>query len=186
MLPFNAFIENRKWKRENLQRGFTLIELVVVIGIIAILAVILIATLNPFEQFHKAQDARRKSDLAQIQKALESYYQDFGRYPATSADYKIVSNENGTGVTKDWGSNWSPYMQIIPEDNDGKYYVYNVSADGQSYWLYASIDRYLNDLQSCYNLGTTGNNTYACGNVPTNQTCGGVCTYGVSSSNVSP
>ena len=45
------------------------------------------------EQFKKADDTKRKSDLAQIQRALEAYYQDFGMYPddnnATST-YKIV------------------------------------------------------------------------------------------------
>ena len=51
--------------------GFTLIELLVVISIIGILATLLIANIGGVRE--RARDARRKSDLNQIQKALELY-----------------------------------------------------------------------------------------------------------------
>ena len=56
--------------------GFTLVELITAIGVLAILVSTVIAVINPLEQFNKAQDAKRKADLAQIQRALEVYYQD--------------------------------------------------------------------------------------------------------------
>lgn len=173
---------NYELRITNKARGFTLIELVVVIGILAVLSVFVVTTLNPYEQFLKAQDARRKSDLSQIQKALEGYYQDNGSYPSASPEYKILTNEGGGGGTvKDWGENWNPYMQIIPSDRNDRQYIYNASADGQSYWLYTSLERGAKDPQAC-------NSGLVCTNVPANVTCGSsaICNYGVSSPNVSP
>lgn len=53
--------------------GFTLIELLVVVGVIGILAYVLIAVINPVAQLQKGRDLQRKSDLKQIQSALEHY-----------------------------------------------------------------------------------------------------------------
>ncbi|HVT01056.1 MAG TPA: type II secretion system protein [Patescibacteria group bacterium] len=159
--------------------GFTLIELVVSIGILAIFSTFLVAVLNPFEQFKKAADTQRKSDLAQIQRGLEAYYQDFGKYPDASSN-KIVYNSSALN----WGSSWAPYMDVLPKDDaSGKNYAYAVSGDKQSYWLYASLDRGTHDPQAC-------NNGAACTSLSLNgmsgTACGGTCNYGVSSPNVSP
>ena len=92
----------------NNSRGFTLIELIVVIGIIALVATATIAVLNPFGQFQKARDARIKSDLSQLQKALETYYQDKGGYPSSTSEYKIL---DGT-TTINWGSSKILYSEV--------------------------------------------------------------------------
>lgn len=63
-------------------RGFTLIELLVVIAIIGILSSVVLASLNGARK--KGRDARRVSDLKQIQLALELYYDANSSYPATS------------------------------------------------------------------------------------------------------
>lgn len=47
-------------------KGFTLIEILIVIGLIAILAAITVIALNPGDNFAKARDARRQSDVTQI------------------------------------------------------------------------------------------------------------------------
>jgi general secretion pathway protein G len=62
-------------------RGFTLIELLVVIAIIGILSAVVLASLNGARK--KGRDARRISDLKQIQLALEMYYDFSGtnEYP---------------------------------------------------------------------------------------------------------
>jgi len=179
----------------HLDRGFTMIELIVSIGILAILSVFLITTLNPYEQYLKSQDARRKSDLAQIQKALEVYYQDNGRYPYSTGGtgdattrFRII---DAGGVTKNWGDSWTPYIQIIPKDTGKRTYFYVVSSTGQSYWLYASLQRGNKDPQSCFEKGTVQNDNETCTNVPVNRYCDlaidiAKCNYGVSSSNESP
>jgi prepilin-type N-terminal cleavage/methylation domain-containing protein len=60
-------------------RGFTLIELLVVIAIIGVLSSVVLASLNSARI--KARDARRISDMHQVQTALELYYNDNKGYP---------------------------------------------------------------------------------------------------------
>ncbi len=69
---------------KNNKKGFTLIELLVVIAIIGILSSVVLASLNSARQ--KSRDARRISDIKQIQLALELYFDSNAAYPtATSA-----------------------------------------------------------------------------------------------------
>ncbi len=153
-----------------------------------------LTAVNPMEQFRKAQDSKRKSDLAQIQRALEAYYQDFGRYPAHTVEGTNPFTINlGTGAENDaivWGSTWSPYLDILPADpNSSKFYTYWSGDTGnQSYRLYASFDRGSRDPDTC-----AGGNM--CPGVPLQHgtsdpiTCGldaEVCNYGVTSPNISP
>ncbi len=160
--------------------GFTLIELLIVITVIGILAGGVIVIVNPVVQIQKAQDAKRKTSLAQIQKALEVYYQDNRTYPPNPSvtDYRIKDLD---GNPVDWGNEWMPYMGNLPKDpSSSKNYVYY--SNGQTYYLYASLDRGANDPQACHSDGTS------CDNVPGSASCGesAICNYGVSSSNVSP
>ncbi|MCX7589436.1 MAG: type II secretion system GspH family protein [Patescibacteria group bacterium] len=57
-------------------RGFTLVELLVVIALIAVLAVAVILTLNPAELLKQGRDSTRISDLANINSALSYYVSD--------------------------------------------------------------------------------------------------------------
>jgi prepilin-type N-terminal cleavage/methylation domain-containing protein len=63
------------------KQGFTLVELLVVIAIIGLLSTLSIVALNNARM--RARDAVRIADVKQIQTALELYYTDVGRYPAT-------------------------------------------------------------------------------------------------------
>lgn len=164
------------------QSGFTLLELIIVIGILSIFSIGAIAVINPVAQFQKANDARRKSDLSQIQKGLEGYYQDNGKYPADNApsDYRIKGLD---GNVVSWGVSWQPYMDVLPKDpSSSKKYIYYVSSDGQAYFLYASLDM-ISDPQAC-------NRGAVCPSLSSNgipdTACGGTCNFGLSSPNVSP
>lgn len=161
----------RNFNRKFSSSGFTLIEVLIVIAVIGIMAAGLVAVLNPMAQIQKANDAKRKSDLNQIQKALEAYYNDYGKYPLNlSGDYRIKGLD---GNSVSWGNPWAPYMGTLPKDpSSSRKYVY--CSSGQSYYLYSSLERG-GSITANYCGGST-----ICGSgVPT-------CNYGVSSSNVSP
>jgi len=170
--------------------GFTLIELITVIGVLGVLSAIILAVVNPVEQFNKSQDSKRKGDLAQIERALEIYYNDFHRYPPVYQGSNIneISTDGTSNTAVGWGESWSPYMDVLPIDpRAAKSYAYWSDATGQSYALYASLDRGGNDPQAC-NGGGPCTGTIGTGIGATNITCGANvdCTYGITSSNISP
>ncbi|MEI6345770.1 MAG: prepilin-type N-terminal cleavage/methylation domain-containing protein [bacterium] len=74
------FIQHKNQQANAGQKAFTLIELLVVIAIIGILSSVVLASLNTARA--KGRDARRVSDIKQIQLALELYAdQNLGKYP---------------------------------------------------------------------------------------------------------
>ncbi len=75
--------------------GFTLIELLVVIGILGVLAAALVATIDPFEQLKKADDAKIKNISVEFQTALVRYYTTHGSFPWNDAN-SIAANTNPT------------------------------------------------------------------------------------------
>lgn len=166
------------------ESGITLVELLVVIALISFLAGGIIMIFNPKAQIGKANDAKRKADLVQLQRALETYYQDYGRYPDNAGDYTI--DDSGS---MPWGGSWPSYMSKLPEDPSSptRTYVYyspngGSCSNNQCYYLYASLER-ASDPQAC-------NGGAVCTSVGANglgaNVCVGICNYGVTSTNVTP
>lgn len=79
------------------QKGFTIVELLIVIVVIAILAAITIVAYNGIQQ--RARDAQRLADITSIAKALEVYKAQYGRYPDpvgnSTGGWEVSSNPNG-------------------------------------------------------------------------------------------
>ncbi|OIO20560.1 MAG: hypothetical protein AUJ23_00125, partial [Candidatus Magasanikbacteria bacterium CG1_02_32_51] len=69
------------------KKGFTLIELLVVIAIIGVLSTLAVVALGSARQ--KANDAKRLSDMKQVQTALELYYTDHNAYPTSTTAMSI-------------------------------------------------------------------------------------------------
>ncbi len=68
-----------KKKKDLLERGLTLIEILISLSTIAILVSVIF--FSAFEQVAKGRDAQRKAELAKLQKTLEDYYNDNNCYP---------------------------------------------------------------------------------------------------------
>ena len=96
-------------KFSSLKRGFSLIELLVVIVIIGILSSFLLANFVGARQ--KGRDTVRKSDLRQMQSALEFYRADKGGYPDSSSVFSTCGGE-----FKDTSSTYVVYLKKIPCD----------------------------------------------------------------------
>ncbi len=160
-------------------KGFTMIEIIIVISLISLLALVVLQIVNPITQLQKANDAKRKSDLAQIQRGLELYYQDNGSYPVSTGTYTI------TGAS--WGNAWGSYIAKLPKDpaTSGRNYVYYSPSGNQSYYLYASLERGTNDPNTC-NSGGAGICSSLSANSIAATACGGTCNYGVTSPNATP
>nr|MBI5456080.1 prepilin-type N-terminal cleavage/methylation domain-containing protein [Candidatus Levybacteria bacterium] len=128
---------NNKLISKNI-KGFTLIELLIVVAIIGVLATLLMANFIGVRQ--RARDVQRKSDLRQIQSALEIYRSDQGIYPLTGGFPAC-----GSPLAYGTAPNQVTYMTKIPCDPLGGSYTYT-SASGVSYTLYTCLEN-LNDSQ---------------------------------------
>lgn len=96
------------------KRGFTIIELIVVIAIIAVLATVVITSVNKY--MAKARDSRRIADANSIVKALQIYYADTGSYPF-AYDY----GENSPADPYCWGG--GPDCSYVDQNGNGIYFL---------------------------------------------------------------
>jgi len=91
-----------------MKKGFTIIELLVVVSVIAILSGISLSVLNSKGVRAKARDSQRIGDLKQIQTALELYFTDNRSYPPESGSWVNVSSLTGELVPG--------YINALPVD----------------------------------------------------------------------
>lgn len=111
--------------------GFTLIELLVVIAIIGILSTLAVVSLNTARE--RARDAKRVSDIKQMQTSLELYYSDKNGYPA--GDALVLGGASATILSENNGFAASGagviYMGQVPSNPtpNGKNYFYTSYTD---------------------------------------------------------
>jgi prepilin-type N-terminal cleavage/methylation domain-containing protein len=95
--------------------GFTLMEMLVVIAIIGILAAVVFAALGSSRI--KANDAKRVSNLKDIEAALAWYYSVEGAYPSTSGSWRSQCSNWGGYAATDVIPGLAPtYIASIPAD----------------------------------------------------------------------
>ena len=132
----------------NKQRGFTIIELVVVISIIGILITISIIAFNASRS--KARDAIRLTDIQQLSIALEYYYDNNKR---TYPECGYVCDFNTNWQSGCLGEALKPYITTLPRDplkkSSGGYcysshYHYNVGNKQDVFLTFFMEDANLN------------------------------------------
>jgi type IV pilus assembly protein PilA len=115
-----------------MKRGFTLIEVLLVVGIIAILAAIVIVAINPGRQIGGSRNSQRKADVHTILNAVYQYYVDNGSLPSaiSSAETEICkTNASSCSSLIDLSvlTADEKYLPSIPTDPTG------VSTNGTGY-----------------------------------------------------
>lgn len=116
-----------------MRRGFTLLELLVVVAIIGMLASVILVILSGVQK--DAHDKRRVEDLGQLKNALELYYTDHQHYPKESAGANGDVSQNATLTAL-----LQPYLKPMPHDPSGLgdptfYYYYDGKAQcGNQYY----------------------------------------------------
>ena len=165
-------------------RGFSLIELLVVITIIGILAAVGTGSFTTAQK--RSRDAKRKSHLNALKNALEAYHNDFGQYPADDMDGKISGCGTDGIALCSWGDEFSNttkgtiYMVELPQDPaSGQNYYYDTPNLNKAYQLYANLE---NDQDQALNLLGDEILTYSGTECASNTECN----YGQSSSNITP
>ncbi len=102
----------------NKQKGFTILEMVVVIGIIAIIATIGLSSYTSVQK--KAKDSRRMADVELIRAAVEQYRSNNNAYPPA-----VPYPSGNTGICDPTGCASGIYLQKLPVDPDKtQVYVY--------------------------------------------------------------
>lgn len=126
-------------------RGFTFIELLVVVAILGVLSALSVG--NYTTSLRKSRDAKRKANLGEIKTALVMYRNDFEGFPATGTDDKIAGC-NGGDSDCEWGNIWQVtdtgmvYMKILPDDPSapGAHYHYQQQGGGDDFCLWATLE----------------------------------------------
>jgi len=150
-----------------MKKGFTLLELLIVIGILAILSTTVILVINPAQLLKKARDSQRISDLNTMKTAI-AYYITETTSPSIGTTNKTFSDvatascfgaasgtqtlvTNGTGwipINFDGMTGGSPIGSLPTDPNKtavgatpGRYYVYGVqSATNYTFKLVANME----------------------------------------------
>lgn len=145
-------------------KGFTLVELLVVIAIIGLLSTLAVVALGSARS--KARDARRISDIKQVQTALELYYADQGAYPIVNPTEVRIGVEGTTDVLTDKGFEDATsavgtiiYMGKVPINfaspaTEG--YDYLSDANGSTYTISFEIEGTVSGLSGVVSANPSG------------------------------
>lgn len=132
------------------QKGFTLVELLVVVGIIAILALVGITVYS--NTLKSSRDTKRRADIQAIAKALEAHYDTLNaRYPAL--DNSWFQNPDGSGTKP------SDPLSGDATGCNGNPCIYCFKASGACIATDPTVNTVGSSFRVCANLEATNVNT---------------------------
>ncbi|MBQ26983.1 MAG: type II secretion system protein GspG [Nitrospiraceae bacterium] len=103
------------------QRGFTFVEIMVVVAILAVLAAIVVPRI--MGRTDEAKITAAKVQMRNIEGALKLYKLDTGQYPSTEYGLEaLVTKPTAGKVPKNWRK--GGYIQAVPKDPWGTPFVY--------------------------------------------------------------
>jgi general secretion pathway protein G len=117
-MQWSYMMEYKSWQKA---RGFTLIEIMVVVVILGILAAIIVPRI--ISRPEEAKLVKAKQDIRVLESALELYHLDNGFYPSTDQGLPaLIQKPTGEPVPKNWKE--GGYIKELPFDPWGHPYQY--------------------------------------------------------------
>lgn len=136
---------------KNIKKGFTLLELMIVVAIIGVLSTITVFAVSQARQ--NARDVKRKSDLEAIRVALEIFKSDCNSYPTTGQIPSTPGNSFSTLSTCAGGA--QVVLQKWPDDpTTGNDYSYTRGGTGMTYTLCTALEDGSTSVSGCGSCGS--------------------------------
>jgi general secretion pathway protein G len=137
---FGSEVNRHRIARSARQRGFTLIEIMVVVVIIGLLAAVIVPQV--VDKVDQARVAKAKQDITSLETALTMYRLDNSKYPTTDLGLSALTTQPTDPsirhwrpggyikrISKDpWGND---YQYVYPGTHGGEYDLYSLGADNQ-------------------------------------------------------
>jgi general secretion pathway protein G len=137
--PPTMRLSTRQTSGPHRRRGFTLIEMLVVLTIIGVLAALIVP--NVINRAEEAKVTAARTDISNLMQQLKLYKLDNQRYPSAEQGLEALVRKPTAGTIP---PNWKPYLDKLPNDPWNRPYqyvnpgikgevdVFSYGADGQS------------------------------------------------------